>query len=113
MQNLVLIQLSIPELEQLLQDVLDKYFIVKQTNIVQPITDEFGGIELAVQITGLAKATIYTLVSTRKSLIQSEVKKLYFSRHELTEWLKQGKRKTKAEIALDAKNFRQTIPKTK
>lgn len=113
MQNLVLIQLSVPELEQLLQDVLDKYFIEKQTNVVQTITNEFGGIELAVQITGLAKATIYTLVSARKIPHSKQGKKLYFSRNELTEWLKQGKRKTKAEIALDAKNFRQTIPKTK
>ena len=32
-------------------------------------------------------------------------RQLYFSRKELTDWLKSGKRKTQAELALDAENF--------
>ena len=68
-------------------------------------TDEVGGIELAVRITGLAKPTIYSLVSERKIPHSKQTKKLYFSRKELSEWLRAGKRKTQAEIALEAENF--------
>ncbi len=61
--------------------------------------DEIGGIELAVQITGYAKPTIYSLVSQR--LIphaKPNGKRLIFNRADLLEWIKSSKRKTVAEI---------------
>lgn len=67
--------------------------------------DEIAGIELAIEITGLAKATIYSLVSERKLPHSKKGKKLYFSRRELLEWLANGKRKTQDEIAEEAVNF--------
>lgn len=67
--------------------------------------DEIAGIELAIEITGLAKATIYSLVSERKLPHSKKGKKLYFSRRELLEWLANGKRKTQDEIAKEAVNF--------
>jgi excisionase family DNA binding protein len=79
--------------------------------------DEIGGIELALELTGLAKPTIYSLVSTRKIPHSKRGKKLYFSRKELLEWLTTGKRKTKDEIAIEAANFdlkrKEAIPPTK
>ncbi len=70
-------------------------------------TDEIGGIDLAIEITGLAKPTIYSLVSERKLPHSKQGKRLYFSRQELTDWLKQGKRKTQAEIKFEAENYGQ------
>lgn len=67
--------------------------------------DEIAGIELAIEITGLAKATIYSLVSERRIPHSKRGKKLYFSRRELLEWLANGKRKTADEIAEEAVNF--------
>jgi predicted DNA-binding transcriptional regulator AlpA len=80
-------------------------------------TDDIGGIALAMTLTELAQSTIYSLCSKRKIPHSKRGKRLYFSRQELTEWLKQGKRKTQAEITLEAENFGQknmeAIPSTK
>jgi predicted DNA-binding transcriptional regulator AlpA len=108
MQNVVLTQLSIPELEQLFHETLDRYFADKQIAVASPKPDEIGGIELAVEITGKAKPTIYNYCSDNLIPHSKRGKKLYFSRNELTDWLKSGKRKTRAEIALEAENFSPT-----
>ncbi len=105
MQNVVLTQLSISELGQLFHDTLDRYFTETQISVARPEPDEIGGIDLAVKITGKAKPTIYNACADRTIPHWKKGKKLYFSRNELLEWLRAGKRKTQAEVALDAENF--------
>jgi predicted DNA-binding transcriptional regulator AlpA len=111
MQNFVLTQLSISELGQLFHDSLDRYFAEAQISVVQPEPDEIGGIELAVKITGKAKPTIYGLVHSRSIPHSKQGKRLYFSRKELLDWLKSGKRQTHSELALEAENFSSTNSK--
>ncbi len=111
MQNIILTQLSIPELNQLFYEAIDKYFADKQINPVKPEADEIGGIELAVEVTGKAKPTIYNACSDRTIPHWKKGKRLYFSRKELTDWLKSGKRKTHSELTLDAENFSLTNSK--
>lgn len=117
MQNLVFTQLSIPEIKQLFREELETYFSENKIGASTINEDEIGGIDLAVKITGKAKPTIYSLCSERKIPHSKQGKQLYFSRLELMEWLKQGKRKTTAEIADEAANFGQknmeTIQPTK
>ncbi len=113
MQNVVLTQLSIPELGQLFHDTLDRYFTETQISVVQPEPDEIGGIELAVKITGKAKPTIYGLVHSRSIPHSKQGKRLYFSRKELLDWLRAGKRKTQSELALEAENFSSDKSQTK
>ena len=117
MQNLVFTQLSILEVRELFRDELENFFTGKRIGEPGPRTEEIGGIELAIEITGLAKPTIYGLVSERKIPHSKQGKRLYFSRQELTEWLKQGKRKTNAEIAIEAANYgqkeKEAFPPTK
>lgn len=98
-------QITLSDIERVIQQQFDKYF---QSNN-QPEPDEIGGIELAIEETGLARPTIYSLVSARKIPHSKKSKKLYFSRLELREWLRSGKRKTADEIAAEAENF---TPKT-
>ncbi len=74
-------------------------------------TDEIGGIELAIEITGKAKPTIYSLCAGNLIPHSKRGKKLYFYRAELLAWLKDGKRKTHSELALDAENFSPNISK--
>ncbi len=105
MQNLVFTQLSIPEVRQLFRDELENFFVEKRIGEPKIKADEIGGIDLAIELTGLAKPTIYGLVSERKIPHSKQGKRLYFSRQELTDWLKQGKRKTQAEIKLEAFEF--------
>jgi excisionase family DNA binding protein len=59
-----------------------------------PPLSEIGSISLATDITGLARQTIYQLVSARDIPFMKKGKKLYFSRTELTDWIKSGKRDT-------------------
>ena len=108
MQNLVFTQLSIPEVRQLFRDELANFFSQNQIAAPQSEADEICGIDLAVKITGKAKATLYSLVSLRKIPHSKQGKQLYFSRNELTEWLRQGKRKTHRELALEAENLPST-----
>jgi excisionase family DNA binding protein len=107
MENLVFTQLSITEVRQLFREELESYFAEKPAGNEKSSLDEIGGVDLAIQITGLAKPTIYSLVHGRSIPHSKRGKKLYFSRQELTDWLKQGKRKTQAEVAIEAANYGQ------
>jgi excisionase family DNA binding protein len=106
MENFVLTQLSIPEIRQLLRQELETFFADHlPLTAAQSESDEIGGITLALEITGLAKPTIYGLVAQSKIPCMKRGKKLYFSRKELTEWIKEGKRKTVADIEAEADSY--------
>ncbi|MDJ1473151.1 helix-turn-helix domain-containing protein [Cytophagaceae bacterium DM2B3-1] len=60
--------------------------------------DRLGGIELAMEITGLAKSTIYTMASEGLIPFMKQRKKLYFSSRDLYQWIKDGKHKTLQEM---------------
>lgn len=100
--NLTVTNLTLEDITQAIRNELETFFSGKEEAKTE---DEIGGIELAIEITGLAKATIYGLVSTRKIPHSKKGKKLYFSRKELTEWITNGKRKTNAEVKSDAENY--------
>ena len=103
MENLVLTQLTILELKDVFREVMQDFFNSAATpnNFTGDGDgeDEIGGIELAEKITGLKKQTIYGLVSERKIPHSKRGKRLYFSRKDLLDWIKKGKRKTGIEIA--------------
>ncbi len=105
MENLVFTQLSIPEVKQLFREELENFFAEKRINEPKSESDEIGGIDLAIELTGLAKPTIYGLVSDSKIPVMKRGKKLYFSRREILDWLKQGRRKTQSEIQAEAIEF--------
>jgi excisionase family DNA binding protein len=107
MQNLLLTQISDSEIRQLFREELENFFAAKQLTDGKTESEEIGGIDLAIEITGLAKPTIYSLVSERKIPHSKQGKRLYFSRQDLLEWIKNGKRKTQTEIAIEAENYRQ------
>lgn len=101
MQNLVFTQLSIPEFQQIVRNELERFFAeqsLQKTNEA----DEIGGVELAMEITGKAKPTIYDLVHKRLIPHSKQGKQLYFSRRELLDWIQSGKRKTASEVLSDA-----------
>ena len=53
----------------------------------------------------LSKATFYGLVSRSEVPCMKKGKRLYFSRQELTEWIKAGRKKTLSEIAADTDSY--------
>lgn len=112
MENIVFTQLSIPEIRQLFRKELEAFFAEYTLPLTQAESDQIGGIELAQQITGLAKPTIYGLVTQSKIPCMKRGKKLYFSQKELTEWIKQGRRKTVAGIETEADSYLERKGKT-
>jgi excisionase family DNA binding protein len=64
-------------------------------------TDEIGGLDLAVNITGLARRTIYKLTHRREIPHRRVGGRLYFRRSELEQWIDAGRRRTVAEVAVE------------
>lgn len=80
--------------KQAMQEVLA---LNKQTepNVEQR---DLGGIDLACEVTGLSKSTIYKLKMDGKIPVKKVAKKLYFSRSQLTAWIEEGNIKTTNEL---------------
>ncbi len=98
METLTLLQLNKDELRSLILEVLESYSSAEQLT-TKPVPEEFGGVDLAIEITGLSKATIYSRCSLRTLPHLKKGKKLYFSKSELMRWIESGRRRTRTEIA--------------
>ncbi|MGI4727590.1 MAG: helix-turn-helix domain-containing protein [Janthinobacterium lividum] len=73
-------------------------------NAVKP-DDELLTIDQASDLLNLAKPTIYSLSASSKIPVIKKGKRLYFSRKELLDWLKSGRRKTIDEIENEAADY--------
>ena len=63
--------------------------------------DEIGGVDLAMQVTGLARRSIYKATHFRTIPHRRVGGRLYFRRSELEQWIDAGRRKTVTETATD------------
>lgn len=81
------LQARLIRVETLLYDVLT---IIAPTQALDE-KERLGGIELAVQVTGLAKSTIYNLASEGRIPHMKRGKKLYFCYSELDNWIRESK----------------------
>ncbi|MBL7739363.1 MAG: helix-turn-helix domain-containing protein [Chitinophagaceae bacterium] len=63
-----------------------------------PGEDQFLTIEQACEFLKLERQTIYGLVSSAKIPCMKKGKRLYFSKNELSAWIKTGRKRTIAEI---------------
>lgn len=59
---------------------------------------EIGGMDLAMEITGLKRPSIYGLTSTKAIPHYRQGKRLYFKRSELVAWIESGRKLTTVEI---------------
>jgi excisionase family DNA binding protein len=71
----------------------------------QPDTDQILDIDEAAVFLKLSKPTLYGLVSRAEIPVNKKGKRLYFSRKELTDWVKMGRKKTQTELAADAQTY--------
>lgn len=74
---------------------------LKSRTMNEKPTDELGGLELAVKITGLARRSIYKLTHRREIPHLKRGGRLYFRKSELEQWIESGRRKTSAEVAVE------------
>jgi hypothetical protein len=96
MQPIVINQITPEEIEAIVRKVVGEF----NTHAL-PERDsavEWGDVELASRVTGLAKSTIYSLTSRRLIPHAKKGKRLYFNEKELLTWIDQGRRRTRSEI---------------
>ena len=107
MNKTVLISLPIEDLQTVIIDCVNACLKNnKQENktlSTQP--EQPANIQEAADFLGLSVPTMYSKVSRREIPFMKQGKRLYFSRAELLEYLKQGKRKSNAEIEKEADNY--------
>lgn len=103
MQDIILSPLSLGDFRQLLREEIQASLALSPlAHQAPPQPEPIGGIDMAEQITGLRKQTIYGLVSSRAIPCMKVGKRLYFDRAELLEWIKAGKKKTIGELNAEA-----------
>ncbi len=104
MQAVTITQIAPFELEALIKASL-KEILDNHLSPAPPPNKDILNIAEACLKLGIAKQTMYALVSSGKVPHMKRSKRLYFSDIELTEWLKGGKRLTTAEANANANNF--------
>lgn len=105
MENVILTQLSVPEIRQLFRQELENYFASNTVNGNQDEADQLLTIKQTAELLSLSVPTIYGLVSRGEIPHSKKGKRLYFSKQELLEWVKAGRKKTNAEIAAAADDY--------
>lgn len=82
--------------------------ILKAVRSEQPTTDQpeqFLTIQEAAEFLSLTVPTMYSKVSKGELPVMKRSKRLYFSRTELLDYLKDGRKKSNAEIEQEAKAY--------
>ena len=104
MENLVLTQLSVSEIRSLFREELETYFNAqKDSPYKENQPDQLLTIQQAGELLNLSVPTIYGYVQRAEIPVSKRGKRLYFSKQELFDWIKEGRRKTLAESSLEAK----------
>ena len=102
--------ITFEQLPQTVKDISDKVnnierlLLAKSDTVQTELTDLFT-IQQAAQFISLSVPTIYGLVQRLKIPVNKRGKRLYFSKQELTEWIKAGRKKTTEEISKEAENY--------
>ena len=104
MNNILFTQLTPNDLKQLVCEGIREFFADQKP---QSTEDEIGGVSLCERITGLKPPTIYSKVSKREIPHFKRGGKIRFSAKALTDWVKQGERKTSDVLALEASAYSQ------
>jgi excisionase family DNA binding protein len=84
---------------------LKRLLIEKKEHTPTEQPDQLLTIQQTAEFLSLAVPTIYTMVSRGEIPVMKRSKRLYFSRIELINYLKQGRKKTIAETATEAGNY--------
>jgi excisionase family DNA binding protein len=102
MQAVTITQISPPELQQIIESSIAKILGSTRTTAPQPEADQLFTIQQAADFLTLSVPTLYNLVSRKEIPYMKKGKRLYFSKEELTSWLRSGRKQTMAEIQTEA-----------
>lgn len=103
-------QLTFEQLPQAVSQLFDKLntierLLLAKSNDAQIEGDELLTIQQAALLLSLSVPTIYGLVSRAEIPVSKRGKRLYFSKQELTDWIKAGRKRTNTEIQEAAINY--------
>jgi excisionase family DNA binding protein len=101
---MIIVQLDSEQLSDLIQSAVRKV-IAETPQSEHPETDQLFTIKEAAVFLHLSVPTIYGLVNRSEIPVSKKGKRLYFSKQELTEWIKSGRKKTIAEINSEADTY--------
>ena len=104
---MIIVQLDSEQLSNLIQSSVRKVLKETPTNPVETTTpqDQLLTIQEAADFLSLTVATLYSKVSKSEIPVMKRSKRLYFSRTELLDYLKQGRKKTTTEIDTEAVQY--------
>ena len=105
MQAITITQITPHELEFLIENSINKALSFQKKSQIIEQQDQLFSIQEASSFLNLSIPTIYSKVSKGELPVMKRTKRLYFSRLELIQYLKEGKRKSNLEIRLQAKDY--------
>ncbi len=105
MKNLTFEQL--PEAVTQLYDKLSSIesILIEKSTFTQSEVDQLLTVQQAAEFLNLSVPTIYGYVQKQEIPVCKRSKRLYFSKQQLTEWIKSGRKKTVAEIEAEAEKY--------
>jgi len=91
---------QLPQAVSQLQDKLDNIerLLLSRSEVPQPDADKLFTIKETAEFLHLTVPTIYGLVQRAEIPVCKRGKRLYFSKHEVTDWIMTGRKKTVSEI---------------
>lgn len=103
MQAVTITQISAPELESIIENSMNRV-LAKQTQNVSKF-DEFLTVEETANFLSLSIPTIYGLISRNAIPSMKRSKRVYFSKIELENYLREGRKKSSEELIKETDNF--------
>ena len=107
MNETVLISMPVKELQTLIIDCVNVCLENNRHTNEGNINENLLTIKQAATFLTLSVPTIYGLVQRSEIPVNKRGKRLYFSEVELTDWIKQGRKKTNEEINKEADKYLQ------
>lgn len=105
MQEQILFSLPLERLEPIFIKWIKSALKDMEKEHRQKTDDELMTIEDAADFLALTKPTLYSMVSRGEIPYMKRSKRLYFSREDLINYVKQGRRKSNIEIASSAEKY--------
>ena len=94
---------AVSQINERLQNI--ERLLMERSNESKSDSNELLNIEQASKHLNVSVATIYTYVHERVIPFSKVKKRLYFSKQELTEWVKTGRKKTITEVNASAEEL--------
>ncbi len=105
MENIVFTQLSVDEVRKMLREEIKGALTEVNPSQEPPEENTYLNIQQVSELINLAVPTIYGLVHRRHIPFIKRGKKLLFEKEQLTDWLRNARKKTVTEIQKDADDY--------